>query len=571
MSDEKKTSPYTGGKSKNDAGGNEPSKDLDRYGVWIKSDPQTLGEPDDAGDIFDEEALNKEIMDDFSKSLDMPQGTAKEETAPDLYDADALTQKIDDFSKTLGIADEAPLPKETFAQKEDAAAPPPPADLYDADALTQKIDDFSKTLGIADEAPLPKETFAQKEDTAAPPPAPETVREPCDMQILTRIAEELTAIKQEITGFKTIFLQKMAEEKAEKTAGRKTAPARGDPEKIVLAGNELDNIFNGGLEKKRPAPPAEERVHFLEEEELSAEDLDFLKTDAAAASSFDSPSAAPDRDKDILLENEEGLQWLRKEGDKPISQEKPALFDDVSFEIPKKGHPAGGAPSNSPAADQELIDDLLIESGSIKDMPVALDDGEEFDEEEFDQEEEPPDADDYLPDDLASVEIEVPLGISDRASGKVSFDEEPLAHVIFSDDRLDLSDEELDRIEQDALREFAEKTPAVPAEGFPFGDGDTAERGAGEEYKEKKEYKERKPAETPPDAESKKKLKNPRGITSLMRTSETMLSNFKTELKIVLSYMDQLLEALPDTKIEEFAASAHFDTYKKLFNELALG
>jgi hypothetical protein len=46
--------------------------------------------------------------------------------------------------------------------------------------------------------------------------------------------------------------------------------------------------------------------------------------------------------------------------------------------------------------------------------------------------------------------------------------------------------------------------------------------------------------------------------------------NFKQELKQVLSYMDQLLESLPEEKIEEFAKSEYFDTYKKLFKELGL-
>jgi hypothetical protein len=46
--------------------------------------------------------------------------------------------------------------------------------------------------------------------------------------------------------------------------------------------------------------------------------------------------------------------------------------------------------------------------------------------------------------------------------------------------------------------------------------------------------------------------------------------NLKQELKTVLSYMDKLLESLPDDKIEEFARSEYFDTYKKLFEELGL-
>ena len=45
---------------------------------------------------------------------------------------------------------------------------------------------------------------------------------------------------------------------------------------------------------------------------------------------------------------------------------------------------------------------------------------------------------------------------------------------------------------------------------------------------------------------------------------------FNSELKGVLSYMDNLLESLPEDKIEEFARSEYFDTYKKLFKELGL-
>jgi hypothetical protein len=47
-------------------------------------------------------------------------------------------------------------------------------------------------------------------------------------------------------------------------------------------------------------------------------------------------------------------------------------------------------------------------------------------------------------------------------------------------------------------------------------------------------------------------------------------SELKTELKNILSYMDQLLESLPEQKIEEFAKSQYFDSYKKLFKDLGL-
>jgi len=62
----------------------------------------------------------------------------------------------------------------------------------------------------------------------------------------------------------------------------------------------------------------------------------------------------------------------------------------------------------------------------------------------------------------------------------------------------------------------------------------------------------------------------PIGDISMDDGGDEIPSNLKTELKTVLSYMDQLLESLPEEKIEEFARSEYFETYKKLFEELGL-
>lgn len=50
----------------------------------------------------------------------------------------------------------------------------------------------------------------------------------------------------------------------------------------------------------------------------------------------------------------------------------------------------------------------------------------------------------------------------------------------------------------------------------------------------------------------------------------TLPVDLKDEIKSVLTYMDQLLESLPEDKIEEFARSEHFEVYKKLFEELGI-
>jgi len=44
----------------------------------------------------------------------------------------------------------------------------------------------------------------------------------------------------------------------------------------------------------------------------------------------------------------------------------------------------------------------------------------------------------------------------------------------------------------------------------------------------------------------------------------------KRDVKSVLVYLDQLLASLPEEKIEEFASSEYYDTYKRLFDDLGL-
>ena len=52
--------------------------------------------------------------------------------------------------------------------------------------------------------------------------------------------------------------------------------------------------------------------------------------------------------------------------------------------------------------------------------------------------------------------------------------------------------------------------------------------------------------------------------------AENFGGGLKEQVKTVLTYMDKLLENLPEEKIEEFAHSKYFDTYKKLFEELGI-
>ena len=51
---------------------------------------------------------------------------------------------------------------------------------------------------------------------------------------------------------------------------------------------------------------------------------------------------------------------------------------------------------------------------------------------------------------------------------------------------------------------------------------------------------------------------------------DSIPEGLKGEIISVLSYMDKLLEALPEEKIKEFAQSEYFTAYKKLFEDLGL-
>ena len=53
-------------------------------------------------------------------------------------------------------------------------------------------------------------------------------------------------------------------------------------------------------------------------------------------------------------------------------------------------------------------------------------------------------------------------------------------------------------------------------------------------------------------------------------TESEINKELKQDIKSVLLYMDQLLANLPEDKIDEFAKSEEFNTYKKLFSELGL-
>lgn len=73
-----------------------------------------------------------------------------------------------------------------------------------------------------------------------------------------------------------------------------------------------------------------------------------------------------------------------------------------------------------------------------------------------------------------------------------------------------------------------------------------------------------------PVAPTTKKPETKAATPAAAKKEEGGNERLKGEIRGVLSYLDKLLESLPEDKIEEFARSEYFDTYKKLFEELGL-
>ncbi|MDR1278737.1 MAG: hypothetical protein LBK02_08300 [Treponema sp.] len=274
------------------------------------------------------------------------------------------------------------------------------------------------------------------------------------------------------------------------------------------------------------------------------------------------------------------LQQLRTMGAQPMTPapEDTSYLDDETGAAPSE--PAGDIPSEDLSLDEPALmdvagdDDFSIDlsgavidepdlSGSITENPLqepSLDDDMQDISIDLDMEEEisadsPEDSSIEITPDFAEtgdeeIELSIPgeedavdLNIpDDTPAQESSFPEEesfaqviPEGFVVETGDSQGVLDDDL---EEDALSE---------------GDIDTLEKGS-ETLSLDQAAADQIPEEV--SLSDDEGLDIPTGI--------------KQELRTVLSYMDQLLESLPEDKIEEFARSEYFDTYKKLFKELGL-
>ncbi|MDR1105789.1 MAG: hypothetical protein LBL44_05480 [Treponema sp.] len=325
--------------------------------------------------------------------------------------------------------------------------------------------------------------------------------------------------------------------------------------------DELDN-GNDGLEQLRedgavPMTLPPEDTTYLEEDPLAAEKIETGNEDSAEISLEDS---AGDFALDDLSLDESALDLSEAVIDEPDLSagitENPlmepslddfSLDDDISLDLDLS------EPEEKTAGDGENADEGAAED-TPEDISIELDDDTAFD---ISAEE----GDVQSGEDISVPEVPFPDINAEDITEEVAFEDTP----------------ELPSVKSAEDDSFA---PVIP-EGFIV-EADDSQVPFEDDIEEKEVLADGgitaldETAETPPEEEAVT-AELPRetedsGAAEEGDDDETMdiPSNIKQELKTVLSYMDQLLESLPDEKIEEFARSEYFDTYKKLFKELGL-
>ena len=447
---------------------------------------------------------------------------------------------------------------------------------------------------------------------------------------LKSIRADLTQLRTDLSG-----LRKSAAESEAKAAAAEPGIKGGfldedEDETIALTGDELDNILNTaeiteevteagapaeaetdiavesaaeepsgdilGYETPAPEPveaplPQTEEVLDIPEAEVTDETLvlgdeDLLPTDGSTASAEELPS-------DLVLE------------EVPLEDGAESAVAETLPEIDLEGVPEiETEPAASPAAEEEESETIDLETLDLGEEPRVIDAVPEQVEEVTDLEVEeaaPLEADEVTElgtEEVAELGTEevtelgteevLDLGteeIPELASGEVTETEEaPLEAA---------ADSELPEVDLEALAAEAEdledEVPEAPlVEDLEIGELEAVadESAAAAPQKEIEISFEADLAEEPEAAaaaepeeilemeeipEAEEAAPAAGASAPAAASASGIPDNLKDEIRTVLKYMDHLLEALPDEKIQEFASSDYFVMYKKLFEDLGLG
>jgi hypothetical protein len=386
-------------------------------------------------------------------------------------------------------------------------------------------------------------------------------------EILARIEDELKSIRTDLNQLRRDLsgLRKTAAEGGAEGPSAAAGTQSGffdedEDETIALTGDELDNILNTAeiTEESAEAPgtarpkggasddilgyeaPAEETdLEILEapnaDETLVLSDDELLPTEETHdGSGFSAGEVLP---ADLVLEE----LAADDDSDSSSAAEASTELPELDLEgIPEmEAEPSlAPAPRAGAAKDDEGSETIDLETLDLGEEPKVIDAvPEQVEEIEELQDAEPADEVDLeaLAAEAEELEDNVPGApvVEDLEIGELEtlLDETGAAKTTQKEIEISFEGDLAEDVE--ALQESVE--PGAPSEEIPEAEEITESPGAG------------------------------------AAGSPGIPDNLKDEIRTVLKYMDHLLEALPDEKIQEFAGSDYFVMYKKLFEDLGLG
>ena len=344
-------------------------------------------------------------------------------------------------------------------------------------------------------------------------------------ELLMHIADELSSIKKEISTLKT------------EIAGYKASSQSGESGVQVVASQTVENsgFFSDDDTDETIALTGDELNNILITADFTEEKTEDASIENAKIAVEDESTSVSSQKSEQPTEEINLSEQMKLSEDNEAFEEPviPETLPDSIFDIP------------------ELDNSVSVEASHVNKIEddVSYLDGSETVE---------PNLDDVA---IEEPDLEV-----------IDFNDEKLEEPELTEFNIDLTDIEKDfPAEQEVAVDLKDEKPI---EGIPSEFGESLEDFATSDTLSEQELaavnenvagQETAPEialEVPED----EKTKEPKSASSVT----TLPVELKDDIKSVLSYMDQLLESLPEDKIEEFARSEHFEVYKKLFEELGI-
>ncbi len=536
---------------------------------------------------------NAEEVSDFGTGLDdvtsqfldvEDAGSLPREAAPsgDFEPLDIDLQFDDSTSSSAGRSSQAQSPAEAGFEA-----------VTEFDDFLSVDDSQASAAGAGfDDVSAVERDLSTPSPRSAPPQARAAEKTDLSTEILLKIAQELSSIRGELVSLKSKIGEAMVASEPPSAKSPEGSPEEGEDsgpsggffddeedETIALTGDELDNILNTAdfteevaeteepldlesesLSLEMPSPESSE----LLDETLLPESGDYSATEPAIEEVRIGEADSVD-EAEFLSDESEGLSLVAEQGVTPTT---PAP-EDTSYLEGAESFDLGGSLGDMPLSDEALVEpdlsDFNIEAEELEPRP-------EIDEE--------------LP--LASPEPEadleeMTLGI-DAGPGYAAEEHVAEAEMIESLPEIEEPDFSEINLHEETTDNSFYSEPADLEEIEFLPDSDLgAQPIASEELPLEDEedlvlsaVEEKLPPPKPkvePRVEPKVEPKPAKPAEAKASPAQPPAGDgdrLKSEIKSVLSYLDKLLDSLPEEKIEEFARSEYFDTYKKLFEELGL-